>query len=171
MAMTERDTMAEGTGRVSRVLALLVSLAVCFAAAAAGGILTATSVGGWYQALAKPPFNPPDWIFAPVWNLLFVLMAIAAWRIWCQVPAGIVRRTALALFGGQLVANVLWSGLFFGLREPGWALAEIVVLEALILITLTAFRRLDRPAGLLLVPYAAWVGFALALNASIWWLN
>jgi len=168
---TERETMTDGAERGRRVPALLVSLGVCFAAAAAGGAMTATSVGSWYQALHKPPFNPPDWIFAPVWNVLFALMALAAWRVWCNVAPGIVRRTALALFGGQLVANVLWSGLFFGLREPGWALAEIVVLEVLILITLTAFLRLDRPAGLLLVPYAAWVGFALLLNASIWWLN
>lgn len=151
--------------------ALLVSLAACFAAAGAGGVVTATSMGAWYPALVKPAFNPPDWLFAPAWNTLFLLMAIAAWRIWVRAAPGVPRRAALTLFAAQLGANVLWSVLFFGLQAPGGALAEIVVLEALVVATTVAFWRLDRVAGVLLVPYAAWVGFAIALNGAIWWLN
>lgn len=151
--------------------ALLVSLAACFAAAGAGGLVTATSVGAWYPTLVKPAFNPPDWVFAPAWNTLFLLMAIAAWRVWIRATPGARRRAALALFAAQLGANVLWSVLFFGLRAPGWALVEILALEALVVATTIAFWRLDRVAGVLLVPYAAWVGFAIALNGAIWWLN
>lgn len=154
-----------------RAAALALSLAVCFAVALGNRVVTATAVDGWYQGLAKPPFNPPDWLFAPVWNILFVLMAVAAWRIWEHVPAGIHRRTALALFGLQLVANLLWSTLFFGLQQAGGALVEILVLEALIVVTMVVFWHHDRVAGLLLAPYAAWVAFAIALNTAIWWLN
>ena len=157
--------------RLQRFLALGVSLLVCFAAAGLGGWATATSVDGWYQELAKPPFKPPDWLFAPVWNTLFVLIAIAAWRIWERVPPGVFRRVALALFGIQLVANVLWSVLFFGLRQPGGALVEILLLLALIVLTTIVFWHHDRVAGLLMLPYAVWVGFAVALNTGIWWLN
>lgn len=151
--------------------ALLASLAICFAAAGAGGLVTATSVDGWYRALAKPAFNPPDRVFAPAWNTLFLLMAIAAWRVWARAAPGARRRAALALFALQLGANVLWSVLFFGLRAPGWALADAIVLEALVVATAVAFWRLDRLAAGLLVPYVAWVGFAIALNAAIWHLN
>ena len=156
---------------VRRYAALCVSLAVCFTAAGLGGLATATSVGNWYPQLAKPPFNPPAWLFAPVWNTLFALMAVAAWRIHDRAPDAPARRAALALFGGQLVANVLWSVLFFGLRQPGAALLWILVLEVLIVATLAMFWRLDRVAGALLVPYALWVAFAIALNGAIWWLN
>jgi len=162
-------TANNGIGR--RLAALGVSLLICFAAAGLGGAATATSVDGWYRALTKPVFNPPAWLFPPVWNLLFALMAIAAWRVHERTPPGAVRRAALALFALQLVANVLWSVLFFGLRQPGAALGEILVLETLIVATTITFYRLDRPAGWLLVPYALWVAFAVALNAAIVWLN
>ncbi len=154
-----------------RWIALGVSLGVCFAVAGLNGAVTAGAVDGWYRQLAKPVFNPPDWLFPPVWNVLFALMAVAAWRIWERVPAGVLRRTALALFALQLGANLLWSVLFFGLQQPGAALLELVVLEALVVITAVVFWRHDRVAGLLLVPYALWGGFAGALNAGIWWLN
>ena len=150
---------------------LLLSLLVCFTAAALGGLATSVSIGDWYPQLTKPPFNPPAWVFAPAWNLLFALMAIAVWRIGTRVPAGVIRRAALMLFALQLVANVLWSVLFFTLRQPGGALIEILVLEALIVATTVTFWRLDRVAGALMVPYALWVAFAIALNGAIWWLN
>lgn len=152
-------------------LALLASLALCFAAAGAGGLATATSVDGWYRTLAKPAFNPPDRVFAPAWNTLFLLMAIAAWRVWVRAAPGDRRRWALALFALQLGVNVLWSVLFFGLQAPGWALVDAVALEALVVATAVAFWRLDRVAAALLVPYVAWAGFAIALNAAIWRLN
>lgn len=98
-------------------------------------------------------------------------MAIAAWRVWIRPGPGALRRAALALFALQLAVNVSWSALFFGLQAPGWALLDVLVLEALVVATTLAFWRLDRIAGALLIPYAAWVGVAIMLNASIWWLN
>jgi tryptophan-rich sensory protein len=151
-------------------LGFSVFLALCLAVSAIGGAVTATSVGTWYRTLAKPPFNPPDWIFAPVWTVLFFMMAVAAWRVWRRDglrPA----RWALALFGLQLVLNLAWSILFFGLRSIGVALVEIVVLLLAILATMLVFWRRDRVAGMLFVPYAGWVGFATALNAALWQLN
>ena len=136
-----------------------------------GGIATASSVSTWYQTLTRPSWNPPDRIFGPVWTLLYVLMGVALWSVWrlgWDTP-GV--RAAIILFGVQLLLNLLWSLIFFGLRRPGWALLEIVILWALILATLVGFYRLRPVAGLLLIPYQLWVTFASALNAAIWWLN
>lgn len=128
------------------------------------------STGGWYAELAKPAWNPPGWIFGPAWTLLYALMAIAAWRVWLR--GGWARqKTALVLFVVQWVLNALWTPLFFGLHRPDWALAEILVLLVAILATIRAFSRVDRPAGLLLLPYAVWVAFATMLNFAIWRLN
>ena len=128
------------------------------------------SAGGWYAGLAKPAWNPPGWIFGPVWTLLYAMMAVAAWRVWLQ--GGWNRqKKALGLFLLQWALNALWTPLFFGLHRPGWALAEILVLLVAILATIRAFWRVDRTAGLLLFPYAAWVAFASALNGTIWRLN
>ena len=124
--------------------------------------------GAWYAALRKPPLNPPSWIFAPVWSVLYAAMAVAAWLVWRE-PGRAAR--ALPLWGAQLVLNALWSFLFFGLERPGVALLEIVVLLGLVLATLVAFSRVRLLAGALLLPYAAWVGFASYLNAGLWWLN
>lgn len=156
--------------RVRSLMGLVFFLALCFVVSAVGGAVTATSVGDWYQTLAKAPFNPPDWVFAPVWSALFLLMAVAAWRIWR--PAGAVAaRRELALFFVQLALNLGWSVIFFGLRAPGWALLELLFLVAAVVATTVAFWRRDRLAGALFAPYAAWVGFALALNGWIWWAN
>lgn len=125
---------------------------------------------GWYTELAKPAWNPPGWIFGPVWTVLYALMAVAAWRVWLH--GGWVRqKKALGLFLFQWALNTSWTPLFFGLHRPGGALAEILVLLATILATMRAFWRVDRPAGLLLLPYAAWVAFATVLNWAIWRLN
>ncbi len=157
-------------GRVRDALALLVSVALCFAVSGLGGLITAQSVGTWYQDLAKPAFNPPDWLFAPVWTTLYLLMAVSAWRVWRQ--AGLRGgRTALVAFGVQLALNLVWSTAFFGLRMPGAALVVVLLLLAAIAVTLRLFWTADRTAGLLLVPLLAWVGFATVLNAAIWWLN
>ncbi len=145
---------------------LLLSLGV----SALGGLATSTSVGGWYRALEKPPFNPPDWVFAPVWTALFVLMAVAAWRIWRR-PASRLRSQALLAYCVQLALNLLWSVLFFGLQTIGTALADIAALLTAIIVTLGLFWQLDRLAGILLLPYLAWVTFATVLNASLWILN
>jgi tryptophan-rich sensory protein len=162
-SMTTPNALQQGIG-------LAVSVFACFAAAGLGSIATTSSIPTWYADLAKPAWTPPDWIFGPVWTLLYSMMAIAAWLVW--------RRTGLAgaklplgLFAVQLVLNTLWSILFFGLRSPGGAMIEIVLLWAAILATLIAFWRRSRLAGGLLVPYLAWVSFAAVLNAAIWWLG
>ncbi|MGN6229115.1 MAG: TspO/MBR family protein [Dyella sp.] len=123
--------------------------------------------GDWYAGLAKPSFNPPNSVFAPVWSVLYLLMGIAAWRTWRQ--RGIDAATGLWL--AQLAFNAAWSWLFFGRHLLAVALVEIVVLLALIVATTVAFFRRDRAAGWLMVPYVAWVSFATLLNAALWQLN
>jgi translocator protein len=150
--------------------ALAAFVALCLAIGAAGRAVTATSVGTWYAALEKPAFNPPDWVFGPVWTVLYLMMAIAAWRIWRLGDTPGVR-AALGLWALQLALNLCWSYVFFGARLVGAAAAEVSVLFIAIIATLALFWRHDRAAGLLLVPYAAWVAFAAVLNAAIWRLN
>ena len=152
------------------IVGLIAFLALCLGVSAIGGAVTATSVGGWYQTLHKPPFNPPDWLFAPVWTTLFVMMAVAGWLVWRRHGLR-AARGALLLFGVQLALNLAWSLLFFGLRSVGAALVEVIVLLTAILATTVAFWRRDPLAGALFVPYAAWVAFATVLNAALWRLN
>lgn len=145
-------------------------VAVCLAVAGLGGAITATSVGTWYPGLHKPTFNPPDWVFAPVWTTLYVLMAIAGWRVWRRAGWD-GARTALSIFAFQLVMNLGWSSLFFGLRQVGLALVEIVILLLFIAINALLFWKIDPLAGALFVPYGLWVAFAAVLNAALWVLN
>ena len=126
--------------------------------------------GAWYRAIAKPDWTPPDALFGPVWTVLYVLMAVAAWRVWRRGGFG-AACGALTLYLAQLALNAAWSLVFFGLHRPGWAAAEIVILLAAILATIRAFALHDRIAATLLVPYAVWVGYAAALNVAIWRLN
>ena len=130
----------------------------------------ATDTGPWYDALRKPPFQPPKSVFGPVWTVLYAAMGVAAWRVWRRAGWGGARRP-LTLFLVQLALNVAWSWLFFAWRRPDLASVEIVVLWLAILATLLAFRRVDRPAAWLLAPYLAWVTFATALTIAIWRLN
>ena len=151
-----------------RSLAALAGWLLLTYSASATSVFVSTD--DWYAGRAKPVWNPPGWIFGPVWTVLYALMAVAAWRVWRH--GGWARqKKALGLFLLQWALNALWTPLFFGLHRPGWALAEILVLLAAILATLRAFWRVDRPAGLLLLPYAAWVVFALVLNWTIWRIN
>lgn len=147
-----------------------VFLALCLAVSAIGGAATASSVGTWYQTLAKPSFNPPDWLFAPVWTTLYFIMAIAGWRVWRRDGLR-GARWDLTLFGLQLALNLCWSIVFFGLRSIGGALVEIVVLLLAIVATTVVFWQRDRVAGMLFLPYAAWVAFAAVLNAALLRLN
>lgn len=140
---------------------------VSFSAAAVGA---AFPPGEWYGAIAKPPWTPPGWLFGPVWTLLYVFIAVAGWRVWMRVSEP-SRRVLLWLWSLQMALNAAWSWLFFGLREPGIALANIVCMLALIVAFIALAWRPHRLAAGLFIPYAAWVGFASALNASIWWLN
>lgn len=161
--------MSDST-RMRNTVGFSVFLALCLAVAALGGAATASSVGTWYPSLAKPPFNPPNWIFAPVWTTLYFMMAIAAWRVWRR--DGLRQaRSALTLFALQLVLNLAWSVLFFGMRMIGAALVEIIVLLLAIVATTLVFWQRNRVAGMLFLPYAAWVAFATVLNAALWRLN
>jgi len=159
-----------GVPPIRSLLMLAGFIAVCLVVSALGGLATASSVGSWYQGLAKPPFNPPDWVFAPVWLTLYLMIAVSGWRVW-RVAGFAAARGAFAWYAIQLALNLTWSLLFFGARAPGAALIEVIVLWIAIVATATAFWRFDRLAAVLLVPYAAWVGYAGLLNASIWWLN
>jgi tryptophan-rich sensory protein len=137
---------------------------------AAGFVGSQFLPGEWYAALAKPSWNPPSSVFAPVWSTLYVLMGIAAWLVWRKVGfAG--APVALGLYLAQLVLNALWSYLFFGAQRPDLAFMEIIVLWLVILATTIAFWRISTPAGVLLLPYLGWVGFASALNWQLWRLN
>jgi len=153
------------------ILYLVGSVAVCQLAGIAGGIFTASSVGTWYAGLTKPSFNPPSWIFSPVWITLYLLMGVSLFLVLKKGFDAQGVRSAVILFACQLVLNMLWSFLFFGLRAPLAAFLEIVVLWALILLTTLRFFHISRAAGILLVPYLLWVSFASVLNFFLWQLN
>jgi len=150
--------------------ALIVLLAIVAAVSVLGSAVTVPKIPGWYASLNKPAFNPPAWVFGPVWTALYAMMAVAAWKVWLQ-PATPERRTALAWFALQLVLNAAWSQVFFGLERPGWALAVIVALVVAVAVTLWRFFQLDRLAGWLLAPYLAWLLFATVLNGAVVALN
>ncbi len=147
--------------------ALFAWLALCFSAAASAVFV---SPGGWYAALHKPSWTPPAWVFGPVWTTLYTLMAVAAWLIWRE-GGWKVQRRPLQLFLFQWVLNALWTPLFFGMHRTGWALAEIILFWFVLAVTLGTFWRINRAAGMLMVPYLLWVSIATALNFSIWRLN
>lgn len=150
---------------------LVVSVGLSLGAGFAGSIYTLQSVKWWYPTLNKPSLNPPSWVFGPVWTVLFVMMGIALYLVWNKglKKKGVV--DAIALFGVQLVLNVTWSYLFFGLRNPTLALTEIVVLWGAILLCTLKFSKIDKSAGHLMIPYLVWVSFACYLNLSIVFLN
>lgn len=162
------------------VLALAGFVALCLAVGGLGALLTAPGLAPWYASLQKPSFNPPGWIFGPVWSTLYVLMGYAVWRIWSLdlhpslLKAGgpkADRPKAYRAFGVQLVLNLCWSGAFFFLQSPGLALIVIICLLAAIATTIVLFLRLDKLSGALFVPYVLWVCFATVLNFSIFLLN
>jgi len=142
-------------------------MAICFVAPALGIF---AMPGEWYASLRKPSWNPPGWIFGPVWTALYAMMAVAAWLVWRRGGFAAQRR-ALTMFLVQLALNAAWTPLFFGLHWPGVAFAEIVLLWLAIGATLFAFRPVSRVAAWLLVPYLAWVSFAAVLNFELWRLN
>ena len=148
-------------------LGLVGWLVACFLAASLGAVFMP---GDWYARLKKPSWNPPAWVFGPVWTTLYAMMAVAAWLVWKRGGFA-ARRGPLALFITQLVLNATWTPLFFGLHQPGFACAEIVSLWLAIAATLAAFWPLNRASAWLLAPYLAWVSFATALNFALWRLN
>ncbi len=162
--------MAEAGGGLNRWLVLVGFLVITFAASAIGGWFTSMSVSTWYQEIAKPSFTPPSWVFGPVWTTLYALMAVAAWLVWDRVGFT-VGAVALTLYAVQLVLNVAWSGLFFGLRSPALGTLCVIILWIAILATIIAFWRIYPVSGVLLIPYIVWVSYASALTYSVWRLN
>lgn len=156
--------------RLVEMIALALFVALCLGVGALGASVVQTSVDTWYADLAKPDFTPPDWLFGPVWALLYVLMAVAAWRVW-RIADSDTARGPLTLFALQLALTLGWTVVFFGLLKIGAAVATIIVLDVGVIVTVLAFRTVDRVAALLMVPYLAWVAFATVLNIAIWRLN
>jgi len=153
------------------ILGLVMAILICQVAGLVGGLFTASSVDTWYAALTKPSFNPPNWLFSPVWITLYALMGVALFLVFKKGLDAEGVKVALVLFAAQLLGNVLWSVLFFGLQLPLIAFLEIVVLWVLILLTMIKFFQISKPAGWLLFPYLLWVGFASVLNFFLWSLN
>lgn len=162
--------MAERSNR--KVLALVGFFGVVAAAAAFGGMFNPgrSGIRDWYGALEKPPFNPPDVVFGPVWTILYILMAISAYRVWAAGDSA-PRTLALRLWFLQLALNAAWSPLFFGAKRPGLALIDILLLLPAIAAYIAVSRKVDRPAAWMMVPYLAWVSFATLLNEEIFRLN
>jgi translocator protein len=148
-------------------IVLAAFIALCLAVGALAGLVTAPAVAEWYPTLAKPSWRPPNWLFAPAWTVLYIMMAVAAWLVWRVGDA----KPALMLWAGQLALNFAWSFLFFGARSPGLGLIDIVLMWIAIAATIFAFAFKSRLAAFLMVPYLCWVSFALALNAAIFMMN
>jgi tryptophan-rich sensory protein len=150
---------------------LAAAVLVCLSAGFIGSFFTVGSIESWYLTLQKPSFNPPGWVFGPVWTILYLLMGVSAYLVWMNGLDKKEVRVALWFFSLQLVLNTLWSVIFFGAKEPFSAFVEIVFLWMAIAATISLFNRISRNAALLMVPYLAWVSFAAFLNYSIWQLN
>ena len=151
---------------------IAIVVTICLAVGYLSGMVTRASITTWYPTLVKPSFNPPNWIFAPVWTSLYVMMGIAAGLIWNQIPSQKEAVTkALQFFAIQLVLNALWSYLFFGMYNLMLATIEVVLLWLMIFETYSQFAKINKTASYLMLPYLAWVSFASVLTASIWWLN
>ncbi len=156
---------------VSSIIRLIVACAVSLSAGLIGSLVVADNFTTWYSAIEKPPFTPPNWLFGPVWTILYVLMGIAAFLVWRKGLRVTGVKVALVWFLVQLVLNALWTPVFFGLHRIDLALIVIALLWAAIVTTIFYFLRVSRLAAVLLVPYLLWVSFAGVLNASIWHLN
>jgi tryptophan-rich sensory protein len=157
--------------QVRKYLAVAAWIGVSQLAGLIGQTLSGSSMKDWYPTVKKPSYNPPSWVFAPVWITLYTVMGIAAFLVWRKRETQRFARLGIALFGVQLVLNSLWTGAFFGLRSPGAGLAVISALWLALVGTLAAFAAVSTGAGLLLVPYLLWVSFAAVLNFSIFRLN
>ena len=157
---------------MSKYLRIIYCVAICLVVGYLSSITTQSSINTWYPTLIKPIFNPPNWLFAPVWTLLFIMMGIAAGMVWNKLESNkeLVKK-GLLFFTVQLLLNALWSYLFFGLNNILLALIEIILLWLIIYETYLIFKQIDKRASYLLIPYLAWVGFATILTGSIFWLN
>jgi benzodiazapine receptor len=160
-----------GNKRSKDIVRLIISIVACEGAGVVGSVFTMRAIPTWYAALQKPPFTPPNWLFAPAWITLYLLMAIAAFLVWRTGLEKRQTRTALIVFLVQLILNVLWSIVFFGVESPLYGLIVIIALWVAILVTIIMFFRISRIAGGLMLPYILWVSFAMVLNGSILALN
>jgi benzodiazapine receptor len=149
------------------VLSLLVFFVLCFAVAGLGSLATTPNIPTWYATLNKPSWNPPNWLFGPVWTFLYAMMAVAGWLVWKRVGWA----TAIICFAVQLALNLAWSFIFFGAHQTGLAFLEIILLWLAILATIISFFPVSKTAAALLIPYLLWVSFAAILNFTIWRLN
>lgn len=157
---------------MNKVVKIIIALVICLMVGYSASTVTRPSVETWYPTIIKPVFNPPNWIFMPMWTLLYILMAVAAGLVWDKIKEQNEEvKKALGFFLIQLTLNAIWSYLFFGLKNPMLALIEIALLWLMIYETYLKFVKINKTAGYLLIPYMAWVAFAAILNASIWWLN
>jgi benzodiazapine receptor len=157
---------------MNRITKILTVVVTCLVVGYFSGMVTRSAIITWYPTLVKPSFNPPNWVFAPVWSTLYIMIGIAAGLVWDRIESNTTLvKKALVFFAIQLALNALWSYLFFGLHNPMLAGIEIVLLWLMILETYTQFYKINKIAGYLFLPYLAWVSFAMVLNASIWWLN
>ncbi len=150
---------------------LLISIAIPLLVGSIAGFFTVSGVNGWYAMANKPSFNPPNWLFAPVWTALYIMMGIALYLIWKTEADRGVKQTAIILFAVQLTLNFLWSFIFFYAKQPGWAFADIIALWLMIFFTIIWFGKISTTASWLLVPCIFWVSFASLLNYYIWRLN
>lgn len=166
------ESKVEVNQRSTKVLVVgfFVAFVVCYSVAAIGGLATAEAVDTWYRDIAKPSWNPPNWVFAPAWSFLYFTMAVSSWLVW-KADCVAVPRNALAWFGFHLMLNALWSLLFFGMKRFDLAMIEIVLLWISIVISMVLYYRFSKIATLLLIPYCLWVTFASCLNYAIWSLN
>jgi tryptophan-rich sensory protein len=160
---------------MKNIISLVLCVSICLAVGGLSGYATQSSITTWYLALNKPFFNPPNWIFGPVWTLLYIFMGISLGMIWnsesTNQEANKIRSKAIMIFSVQLLLNFLWSILFFGMKSPFFALIDIVLMLVAITLTIIIFRKINTKTTWLLAPYLAWVSFATLLNASILALN
>lgn len=156
--------------KIKNTLSLLICLTIPLVIGGVSGILTAENITTWYVTLNKPSFNPPNYLFGPVWTLLYLLMGVSLYFVW-QAPQSVAKRNALIVFAIQLALNFVWSFLFFEFKQLGVALAEILVLWGFIVATILLFKPINKTAAYLQIPYLLWVSFATLLNFSIWQLN
>lgn len=150
---------------------LIVSIGLCLAVGAISGYFTTSEIQTWYATLNKPTFNPPNWIFAPVWTTLYILMAISFWLVWKSEVSAAVKNKAMLFFIIQLIFNFFWSIIFFSLHQTGFAFVEIIFMWLFIVLSIVSFYPISKTAAYLLLPYLLWVSFATILNFFIWKLN
>lgn len=156
---------------MSNIVKAIIAIALPLMVGATSGFFTVTGVESWYQTIQKPSWNPPNWIFGPVWTTLYIMMGVALFLVWKEDTSEELKKIAFTLFAVQLILNFFWSFIFFNQQQPGWALVEIIAMWVFILLTIFAFAQVNKTAAWLLVPYISWVSFATILNYTIWQLN